>query len=665
MTAQETRSLAANTLRALALDMTNAANSGHPGAPMGLADIATVLFGEVLRFDPKDPTWANRDRFVLSNGHASALLYSLLHLSGHELSLDELRRFRQLGSKTPGHPEYGMTPGVETTTGPLGQGFVNGVGMAIGARMMRARFAGDGSFAPIDHSVFAICGDGCLMEGVTAEAASIAGHLGLGELVYVFDDNQITIDGKTNITFTEDVKARFVAYRWHVLEVDGHDQDAVKAALLVGKAEKTKPTLIIAKTHIGFGSPNRQDTSKAHGEPMGEAETKLTKEKLGWNHPPFHIPADVQAYFAAAGARGHAEHETWTSKLQAWKKADASRAAQWDAHWSREVRADFWASALEKLKAAKGATRAMSGTAINELAKELPGLIGGSADLAGSNKSEIKGSAFLAPGEFAGRNIHFGVREHAMASIANGLVLYGAFVPFGATFLVFSDYMRPALRLAALMKVRQLMVFTHDSIYLGEDGPTHQPVEHLAALRLIPGYTVWRPADGLETAMSWAYAVGEGEEGPHGLVFTRQDVPVLERAAGFDPKTVWRGGYRLVDRPGAKVAIIATGSEVHIAVEAAALLAAKGHLVNVVSIPSVERFRAQDAAYQTSVLGADARLVSLELGRTTSWREFTGLSGLNIGIDRFGESAPYEALAEHFGFTAEKVAAKIELWLKS
>lgn len=664
MTTPETRKLAANTLRALAMDMTNSANSGHPGAPMGLADIATVLFGEVLRFDPADPSWENRDRFILSNGHASALLYSLLHLTGYELSLDELRRFRQLGSQTPGHPEYGMTPGVETTTGPLGQGFVNGVGMAIGARMMHARFASEDAFSPIDHSVFAICGDGCLMEGVTAEAASLAGHLGLGELVYVFDDNQITIDGKTSITFTEDVKARFLSYRWHVLEVDGHDQEAVKAALLLGKAERSKPTLIIAKTHIGYGSPNRQDTSKAHGEPMGDAETKLAKEKLGWTHGPFEIPAEVRAFFEAAGARGKAEHTRWSSELSAWKKADAARAALWDAHWSKSPRGDYWATALEKLKDAKGATRAMSGTALNELAKTLPGLVGGSADLAGSNKSEIKGAAFLAPGEFGGRNIHFGVREHAMAAIVNGLALYGAFVPFGATFLVFSDYMRPALRLAALMKVRQLMAFTHDSIYLGEDGPTHQPVEHLAALRLIPGYTVWRPADGLETAMAWAYAAGEGEDGPHGLVFTRQDVPALLRPAGFDPKTVWRGAYRLVDRPGAKLCIIATGSEVHIAVEAAQRLEARGVLANVVSMPSMERFRALEAREQDAVLGAGARLVSLELGRTRPWREIVGREGLCIGLDRFGESAPYEALAEHFGFTPEKVAARIAEWIE-
>jgi transketolase len=660
----ELRTLAANTIRALAIDATNAANSGHPGAPMGLADIAVVLWGEVMRFDPSAPDWADRDRFVLSNGHASMLLYAMLHLSGHALPLEELRRFRQLGSKTPGHPEYGVAPGVETTTGPLGQGFANGVGMALAARMLKARLNGRGGFSPISHQVFGICGDGCMMEGVTAEAASLAGHLGLGEIVYVYDDNKITIDGKTAIAFSEDVEKRFIGYGWHVLRVDGHDPAAVKEALLAGKAETARPSLIMARTHIGFGSPNRQDSEKAHGEPLGEEEGRLAKQRLGWQGGPFEVPDRVRAYFRAAADRGRAAHAAWEASLAEARRTSPELGTLFDAHLARPAGAspELLAHVLRAVESEKGATRAMSGKALNAIAEKLPALIGGSADLAVSNKSLIKGTGYVSKENAAGRNIAFGIREHAMGSIVNGLALSGGFVPFGATFLAFADYMRPPLRLSALMKIRSITVFTHESVYLGEDGPTHQPVEQLWALRLIPGYTVWRPADALETGMAWCYAALEGEPAPHALCCTRQNVATLERPAGFDPKLIWRGGYTLVERSSSELGIVATGSEVGLAVEAAARLESRGVRARVVSMPSVERFLAQDPAYRDAVLPPSLPLVSLELGRTGPWKAITGREGLNLGIDTFGESAPWEALRDHFGMTPDAVAARILAW---
>ncbi|MBK6684292.1 MAG: transketolase [Deltaproteobacteria bacterium] len=655
------RKLAANTLRALAIDAVNQADSGHPGAPMGLADIAVVLFGEILRYDPSRPDWLDRDRFVLSNGHASMLLYGALHLSGYGLSLDDLKHFRQLKSKTPGHPEFGHTPGVETTTGPLGQGFANAVGFALGARMMKARFNGKG-FSPFSHRVYGILGDGCMMEGVASEAASIAGHLGLGELVFLYDDNGITIDGQTNITFTEDVEKRFLAYGWHTLRVDGHDQLAVKQAIREAEKIEDRPSLILAKTHIGYGSPNRQDKSKAHGEPLGPDEGKLAKEKLGWTGAPFEVPAEVRAFFGKQAAAGKVAREAWEKNLAAWKLEQPELAKLWDGHFARKP-GGAWKTALAALQGAKGATRAMSGTAINALAKEIPGLVGGSADLAGSTKNTIAGSGHVGPSDFTGRNLHFGVREHGMASIVNGLALYGGFVPFGATFLAFADYNRPALRLSALMKIRALEIFTHDSIGLGEDGPTHQPVEQLWALRVIPGYHVWRPADGVETAMAWAYAAEEGAPAPHALVFTRQNVAALTRPEGFDPQLVWKGGYVLQDAPGAQAVLIATGSEVGLAVAVAAKLAAAGKPVRVVSMPCLERFLAQDSAYQASVLPPGSKRCSIEAGRTGPWKMLTGLDGLNLGVDTFGESAPYEQVYDHFGLSPDKVVASVEGWL--
>ncbi len=659
----ESQILAAHCIRALSIDATNRAASGHPGAPMGLADIAVVLWAEVMRFDPACPEWPDRDRFVLSNGHASMLLYAVLHLCGYPLSLEELKNFRQLGSKTPGHPEYGHTAGVETTTGPLGQGFANAVGMALAARMAKVRFNGP-RFSPVTHHVFSILGDGCVMEGITAEAASLAGHLGLGELVCVYDDNQITIDGGTDLTMTEDVEKRYQAYGWHTLRIDGHDHRAIKDALLAGKQEEKRPTLILARTQIGYGSPNRAGTSKAHGEPLGDEEARATKEKLGWSHGPFEIPDAAREAFWGAIKRGQADRAQWTAAVDTWQNNAPDQRALWDAHWHRDASLKKVAKEAAGALADKtAATRAMSGQAINHLAAELPYLVGGSADLAGSNKNTIVNSPHVAPDEFSGRNIHFGVREHAMAAMVNGMALYGSFVPFGATFLAFSDYMRPALRLSALMKIRALQIFTHDSIGLGEDGPTHQPVEQLWALRLIPGMTVWRPADGVETAMAWSYAVGEGEEGPHALVFTRQKVAPLARDTDFDPESVWRGAYILKDHPQAQGVIIATGSEVGLAVRASQLLDKEGLMFRVVSMPSVERFLAQDPAYQERVLPPHLKKVSIEAGRALPWMALTGREGLNLGVEDFGQSAPAKEVYAHFGLTPEAVAASIREWL--
>jgi transketolase len=660
----ELRTLAANTIRALAIDATNKAKSGHPGAPMGLADIAVVLWAEVMRFDPDAPDWANRDRFILSNGHASMLLYAMLHLSGYKLSLDEIKRFRQLGSKTPGHPERGLTPGVEATTGPLGQGFANAVGMALGERMMKARFNGKGGFDPIDHYVYGILGDGCICEGITHEAASLAGHLGLGELIFLYDDNDITLDGPANASMSEDVEKRYQAYGWHTLKIDGHDQAAVKQAIEAAKKERDRPSLILAKTHIGFGSPHRQDTSHAHGEPLGADETKATKERLGWSHPEFFVPDDVRAIFRAQAERGKALRAEWQSNLDRWKKQHAELGSSWEAYWSRAAPKDQYKAVVDQLKDAKGATRAMSGTAISAIAKLVPSFVGGSADLSGSNKSNIKDTTPISKKSFEGRNIYYGVREHAMAAATNGLALYGSFVPFGATFLTFSDYMRPAVRLSSLMKIRSIELFTHDSIALGEDGPTHQSIEHLWALRMIPGLSVWRPADGVETAMAWWYAVGEGEPAPHALAFSRQNVEPLGHKDGFDPREVWKGGYVLEDRPGATVVMIATGSEVGTTKLAAKELEKAGVLARVVSMPCVERFLAQPESYRDGVLPKSMKKVTVELGRTGPWCIVTGSGALHLGVDTFGESAPWEALQEHFHVTPAAIAGAVQSWLQ-
>lgn len=658
-----------NTIRFLAIDAVERARSGHPGAPMGLAAAAFELWDAHLRFDPTDPDWVLRDRFVLSNGHASMLLYALLHLYGCGLTLDDLRAFRQLGSKTPGHPEYGHTPGVETTTGPLGQGFATGVGMALAARLTRSRFGEDG---PGHHFVYGIVSDGDLMEGVSAEAGSLAGHLGLGNLIYLYDDNRITIDGPTSLAFSEDVAMRFTAQRWHVQKVDGNDWEAVGKAIAAAREETERPSLIVMRTTIGYGSPNLAGKSKTHGAPLGPDEVRATKEAAGWPlEPDFLVPDDVRAYFAARAKEKRAEREAADARLERWRAADPERAARWDALREKRVPEGFAAELAAALEGKKAATRKHSGEVIQRAAAALPWLVGGSADLAESNATHIKGAGDVGPaaGEgvdpFAGRNLHFGIREHGMAAAANGIALDGTFVPYAATFLVFSDYMRPSIRLACLMGLRVVYVFTHDSIFLGEDGPTHQPIEHLDALRAIPGLTLFRPADGVETAMAWAWAL-ERARGPVALALTRQDVAPLTRPADFAPADVWRGGYVVVPAAKPDVVVLATGSEVALAVEAAAKLAADGVTARVVSMPCLERWAEQPDDWRRTIVPDDGTpIVAVEAARGESFRRWIGARGLVVGIERFGASAPLGALAEHFGFTPDQLAARIRKHLSA
>ncbi|RIL04775.1 MAG: transketolase [Proteobacteria bacterium] len=655
-----------NTIRFLAVDAVEQAKSGHPGAPMGLAAAAFELWHRHLRFDPADPAWPLRDRFVLSNGHASMLLYSLLHLFGYELSLDDLKRFRQLGSPTAGHPEYGHAPGVETTTGPLGQGFANAVGMALAARMTRSRFARDGA-GPGQHFVYAIAGDGCLMEGISAEAGSLAGHLGLGNLICLYDDNHITIDGPTSLAFSEDVAKRFEAQRWHVQRVDGLDHEGLSRALEAARAETERPSIVLLRTTIGYGSPNLAGKSKTHGAPLGPDETRATRAALGWpEEPRFFVPDDVRAWLAQRIAEKKAARAADDAALAAWRQAQPELAATWDAQRARRAPADLAHTLVAGLEDKKAATRKHSGEVIQRAAAALPFLVGGSADLAESNNTHVKGGGDVGPaaGEgadpYAGRNLHFGVREHAMGAIANGLSLDGTFLPYVATFLVFSDYMRPPIRLAALMGLRVVYVFTHDSIFLGEDGPTHQPIEHLDALRAIPNLTVFRPADGVETALAWSWAL-EHAEGPVALALTRQDLPPLPRPAGVDADAVARGGYVAREADGrADAVLVATGSEVALALAAAEKLAAQGLGARVVSMPSLERFAAQPEAARRALLPDDGTpIIAVEAARGDSFWRWLGPKGLVYGIDRFGASAPMGALAEHFGFTPDQLAARV------
>ncbi len=646
-----------NAIRALSMDAVQRANSGHPGAPMGLAATAYAIWTRHLRHDPADPEWFGRDRFVLSNGHASMLLYSLLHLTGYEgMSLDEIKNFRQWGSQTPGHPEAEHTPGVEVTTGPLGQGFATSVGLAMAEAHLNAKYG-----EVVDHFTYGICSDGDLMEGVSHEAASLAGHLGLGKLVFLYDDNEITIDGDTSISFTEDVLARFAAYGWDVSKVeDGNDVDAIDAAITAAKAVTDKPSLIAVRTVIGFGSPSKAGTSSSHGSPLGDEEIARTREALGWEYGPFEIPQDVYDHMSAK-ASGAAANAAWKAAYDAWAGDNADAAAE----LSRRISGELPEGLSEAVSAfdadAKGmATRASSGKVIKQIYAAFPELVGGSADLAGSNKTLHKEFGFLARGEKAGQNVHFGVREHAMAAAANGMCLHGGVRGFGATFLVFSDYMRPALRLAALMHVPQLMVFTHDSIGLGEDGPTHQPVEHLMSLRAMPNYWVFRPADANEVRESWLAAVAR-KGGPSGLVFTRQSVPTLDREALGANGDASRGGYVVASEPdgrGPDVILMGTGSEVPILVDAWRALLDEGVRARVVSLPCWELFAEQDQAWRDEVLPPACRArVSLEAGVTMGWGRWVGDAGTTIGLDRFSASAPFETLYEKFGLTSDAVVS--------
>ncbi|MFH1529616.1 MAG: transketolase [Pseudomonadota bacterium] len=653
----------ADTIRMLSVEAIERANSGHPGAPMGMADLATVLWTRYLRHDPRDPAWMDRDRLVLSAGHASMLLYSLLHLGGFGVSMEDIKAFRQWGSPTPGHPEYGHLPGVEVTTGPLGQGFAHAVGMAI-ARERLHESVGGGDFNPVSHRIFTLMGDGCMMEGVTQEAASLAGHLGLGNLVAIYDDNGISIDGPTSLAFSDDTAARFRALGWHTVACNGHDYDDVAGALDEALSVTDRPSLILAKTTIGHGAPNKCDDSGVHGAPLGGVELAATRAALAWDLPPFEVPDEVRSYFAACAETKQTDRDAWDDAMLTWRR-DPERARRWDAHVLQAEPGDLRSALIASVADAKGATRQLSAKVLKVAAEKMGWIMGGSADLTPSNGTMFAGGVFGDPASASphgGRYIHYGVREHAMGAVANGLTLHGSARGFTATFLVFADYMRPPMRLAALMGAPTIFVFTHDSIFLGEDGPTHQPVEHLASLRVIPGMEVFRPADNMETAMAWYRALVR-QDGPVTLSFTRQGVRNLDRPAGWDPDEILRGGYvvhgRDIDDP--DLVLIATGSEVGLAMDAAALLGAEGHRVRVVSMPCQELFDQQDASWRNAVIPAGhPRRVSIEAGATQGWRPYVGDAGLCIGLDRFGASAPAEVLAERFGFIPDAVVARIK-----
>lgn len=646
------------------MDAVQEAKSGHPGAPMGMADIAEVLWNDFLRHDPADPQWPDRDRFVLSNGHGSMLLYALLHLSGYDLSREDLRQFRQMHAKTPGHPEYGMTPGVETTTGPLGQGLANAVGMALAERVLAAQFNRD-DFPVVDHATYAFVGDGCLMEGISHEACSLAGTWQLGKLIVFYDDNGISIDGRVEGWFTDDTPARFEAYGWQVVRnVDGHDADAVREAILVARAETHRPTLICCKTVIGFGAPNKQGSESVHGAPLGPDEVAAARERLGWPYAPFEIPDEVAAGWDAR-ARGGKLSGRWRALFERYRHAHPELAREFERRVAGDLPAD-WSDRCEAALAevvAQGAslaTRQASQKALERLGPCLPELIGGSADLTHSNLTHWSGSVAFSAEQPAGNTLSYGVREFGMAAINNGLALHGGFIPFGATFLVFSDYARNALRMAALMRQRNLFVFTHDSIGLGEDGPTHQPVEHLASLRLIPNLRVWRPCDAVESQVAWQQAI-EYRQGPTVLVFSRQSCPHQTRNA-TQIALIRRGGYILRDTRGTPDALLlATGSEIGLAMDAAERLAASGVAVRVVSMPCAEAFEAQDADYRAHVLpAAVTRRVAVEAAHPLYWKAYVGLQGRVVGMDRFGESAPAGTLMTYFGFTVDNVVATVQ-----
>jgi transketolase len=653
----EQHRVTANVVRGLAMDGVQKAESGHPGLPLGMADAAVVLWSQFLSFNPADPRWFNRDRFLLSAGHGSMLLYALLHLSGYDLPLAELMAFRQWGSLTPGHPELHLTPGVETSTGPLGQGLTNAVGMAIAERWLAARFNRP-DFPLVDHTTYALVSDGDLMEGISHEACSLAGHLGLGKLVFLYDDNHITIDGKTDLAFSEDVLKRFDAYGWHTQRVDGHDPLSVGAAIAAAREATEQPSLIACRTTIGFGSPNRAGTAKAHGEPLGVEEVRLTKERLGLPaDQTFYVADEARAFMGQAAGRGAAAMAEWEALRRRYEEVYPEEAEL----LRRMLQGDFDVAldVDELFDPTKSiATRVASGTVLNILAEQVPTLLGGSGDLTPSNKTDLKGAADLRRGDFSGRYIRFGVREHAMGGILNGMALHGGVRPYGGTFLVFSDYMRPSIRLAALMEADVIYVFTHDSIGVGEDGPTHQPVEHLMALRSIPNLMVIRPADAVETAGAWLAALAN-RKGPTALILTRQNLPRLDSTVG----QTLSGGYVLAEalRDGQRVEpdviLIGTGSEVQLAVRAREILAGEGVAARVVSLPSWELFAAQPEAYRESVLPDRVRArVSVEAGVTEGWQQFVGLDGLAVGIDRFGASAPYQVVYEKLGVTAEAVA---------
>ena len=643
-------------LRALAIDAIQAANSGHPGAPLGMAEIAEVLWRRHLKHNPANPAWPDRDRFVLSNGHGSMLLYALLHLTGYDLSLDDIRHFRQFGAKTAGHPEHGHAPGVETTTGPLGQGIANAVGFALAEKALAAAFNRPGHEI-VDHHTYVFLGDGCMMEGISHEACSLAGTLGLGKLIAFYDDNGISIDGRVEGWFSDDTPKRVEAYGWQVIaDVPGHDADAIEAALQAARAETRKPTLICCKTVIGMGSPNKAGSHDCHGAPLGDEEAAATRKAIGWPHPPFEIPQTVYAAWDAR-EKGAAWESDWLRRLDAYRAAHPGLAAEFERRLiRRELPADWLDIVARHIAACKEkaeniATRKASQNTLAALLPSLPELFGGSADLAASNLTFVKGSKGVTAAE-GGNYCYYGVREFGMTAIANGISLHGGLIPYTATFLVFSDYARNAIRMAALMRQRQIMVYTHDSIGLGEDGPTHQPIEHIPSLRLIPNLDVWRPCDAVETAVAWAAAL-ERADGPTLLALSRQNLPVV--TAGIDAADIRRGGYILADANEPQVVLIATGSEVKLALEARAALAEEGIAARVVSMPSTSVFDRQSGEYRISVLGRHVRRIAIEAAHGDFWRKYVGLHGDVIGIDTFGASAPAGKLFEHFGFTVRHV----------
>jgi transketolase len=655
------RNALANALRALAMDGVQQANSGHPGAPMGMAEMAVALWHGALRHNPANPQWADRDRFVLSNGHASMLLYGLLHLSGYALPIEELKRFRQLHSKTPGHPEVGITPGIETTTGPLGQGITNAVGFALAEKLLGDEFNRPGHTI-VDHHSYVFLGDGCLMEGISHEACALAGAWQLGKLIALYDDNGISIDGPVTPWFVDDTAARFRAYGWQVIgPVDGHDVAAVEAAIAEAKANATQPSFIICRTTIGKGSPERAGTAKAHGEPLGGEEIRHTREAIAWPHGPFEIPADIARQWDARPA-GAEQEAAWNARFAVYRAAFPAEAAEFERRMAGRLPADFGETLARSLAEFGHSTETLASRKASQkvlalLAPRVPELLGGSADLTGSNLTDFPGCGAVRGGEKGGRHINYGVREFGMAAVMNGLALHGGFIPYGGTFLTFSDYSRNAIRMAALMKLRVIHVFTHDSIGLGEDGPTHQSVEHAASLRLIPNLEVWRPCDAAETAVAWTDALA-AQDRPSALLLSRQNLPAQTRS-DEQVAAIRRGGYVLSDRDGARAVILATGSEVSLAMSAQALLDAAGLPVRVVSIPSSTLFDRQDHGYRAQVLGEGLPRIGVEAGVTRWWGQYGCVAAL--GVDSFGESAPAPAVFEHFGLTAQALAARVQL----
>lgn len=657
----EIKKLAANTIRILAAEGVQKANSGHPGLPMGMADVAVILWTEFLIHNPDDPKWAGRDRFVLSAGHGSMLLYSMLYLSGYDVKLDDLKSFRQLGSRTAGHPEYGLLPGVETTTGPLGQGFGNGVGMSIASKMTSARF--DEKLLG-SNFIYGICGDGDMMEGVTSEAASFAGHLKLGNIIYFYDDNHITIEGNTNLTFSEDVGKRFEAYGWHVLHIDAYDHDGIRKAITAGQNEKEKPTLIVTKSHIGFGSPNKVDTAEAHGSPLGKEELIATKKNLNWPlDKEFYVPEEVSELFGARKKEMLKLYSEWQYEFAEWKKTDPVKADLYEKYMTSWLPENLEEELLNAAPKEPNATRTLSSKVIQKIAQLVPNVVGGSADLAPSTNTFMNGFDSIAPGKFSGRNFHFGIREHGMGATLNGITLYGGYKAFGATFFVFSDYMRPPIRLAAIMEIPVTYVFTHDSIFVGEDGPTHEPIEHLSVLRAIPHMTVIRPADGIETAMAWAYAL-RNEKSPVALILTRQKIDAVEKDKDFNAKDVLKGAYIVQKEKNGKLDLViaASGSELPVAAAAKKILENKLS-IRIVSIPSKELFEKQDETYKNSVIPKDIPVVVIEAALMSGWGDLFRQKLLTIGMTHYGASGPYQTLAEKFGFTGASVAEKIKAWL--